>query len=128
MILSKYAKQIAMLSAFYPLVVIFSLHAAWVAGRFTLGHWPRPMFDDPAYIGGIVDLFLALSLLALCGVPLALFFNIALNILGCIAYIWKDKYLSWNCWYFLVTSLATWIGGLKFLQWEPLRVAEWFVD
>jgi hypothetical protein len=120
--LSKHAKPIAMFSVFYPLLAILSLHAAWLAGRFTLGHWPRPIFDDPKHIGGIVDLFLALSLLVVSGVPLVLFFNIVLNILSCIAYF------RWNFWYFLAVSLATWIGSLKFLQWDPLRVAEWFVD
>jgi len=30
---SKYARPIAIFSAFYPLLVIFSFYAAWVAGR-----------------------------------------------------------------------------------------------
>jgi len=86
------------------------------------------MFDDPKYIGGIVSLLDPLSSLILSGAPLALFFNIALNVGGCIAYIRRDKSLSWNLWCFLFMASVIWIGSFKFLQWDPLKVWEWFLD
>ena len=54
----------------YPVWLASSFYVTWIIAWIVLGHRPRPMLDDPKYIGGVMDLVCAIPLIMAMGFPL----------------------------------------------------------
>ncbi len=59
----RWAFKLGTVLAVYPIAVVLSIYIAWIAGRLELGHWPRPHVDDPANMGGSVDVFHTIAMI-----------------------------------------------------------------
>ena len=83
----------------FPVLLLASFYATWVAGRQALGYWPRSSFDDPKYIkGGLMGLYDITEVLVLLGIPL---FCLALPTLALVFFFqrpegWKVRCGSWR--------------------------------
>lgn len=51
----------------YPVGLLVALHGTRAVARLSLGHWPRPMLDDPKYINGAVSFGHAVSWIFMMG-------------------------------------------------------------
>ncbi len=140
--------KLGIIVAVYPILVVLAIYIAWIAGRFELGHWPRPYSNDPANISGSVDVFVAVARIlfvlpilpfllyaffigpllekwGLHGIALALFL-IGIGYLG-VRWVLKRR-SSRRFWLLLMMIGITWGGSLLFLiAWDPLCVFRWFV-
>ena len=110
----------------FPLLLLAYLYATWCAGYLALGYWPRPMLDDPKYIGsGLVEFcFVVTYLLAGLGIPL---FCLAVVPLTTVYLVvrpkdWKKRTLD------LGIAMALFASVILFIRWDPLRVLEWYLD
>jgi hypothetical protein len=125
--------KLGIILALYPILAVLSLYIAWIAGRIELGHWPRPMIDDPKYIGGSVDVFymIAAILVYLLLFPVLLvngaFILVGIEYKG-IRWVFKKEPPSLWSWLLLIMTGITWTGCFLVLRWDPLRVFEWFMD
>lgn len=65
--LTRYSFAIWLLVYLYPVWFLGSVYLAWLIAYCQLGYAPRPMLDDPMYIGGIstVTYYLFVMLLTL---------------------------------------------------------------
>ena len=108
----------------FPFLLPLALYLTWLAGRITLGYWPRPSLDDPKYIGIWVSIPHALTtLLLMVGFPI--FAGIILSLL-CRAV--HDQASRNRLLLISGFSSACMVGAIMFLRWDPFRVAEWFMD
>lgn len=108
----------------YPLALPLAFFATWLAGRWSLGHWPQPSLDDPKTIGLWVDVPYAVTqLLLFVGLPLFLVCAVAL-----IAESWRDKPRLASAQWKSAAALAFMLASLAVLRWDPLRMVEWFAD
>ncbi|HXJ57504.1 MAG TPA: hypothetical protein VNU68_12665 [Verrucomicrobiae bacterium] len=110
----------------FPLLLVASFYATWIAGRIALGHWPRPSLDDPKGIAGaLMAWFYNLTaLLAGLGIPL-----FGLAILGvtliCVAERpegWRNRLVE------ALVALVLFIGFVIFCLWDPHSVLTWYMD
>jgi hypothetical protein len=109
----------------FPVIILASFYATWVAGFFALGHWPRSSFDDPKGIAGsFVWLYHATQVLVLIGIPIfcpVLLFTIL------ICFIkkpdgWKTRLVE------LMGAVVLFASFMLFARWDPQSVIEWFFD
>jgi hypothetical protein len=108
----------------FPFILPLALYLTWLAGRFTLGYWPRPSLDDPKFIGSWVSILHTLTtLLLMGGFPV---FAVIIPALLCRALLDQPHrnrlLLVSGC------SSVCMMGAIMFLRWDPLGVAEWFMD
>ena len=108
----------------YPFLLLGAFLLTWVAARLSLGHWPRPYFDDPKRIGGWVDVPYAITS-ATINVGLPAF----LLVLGALIFqAFRDasqrRYLLRTA----AASVVLMIAAICLLWWDPLRIIEWFMD
>jgi len=118
-------RKLAVANLLYPFLLVAAFYATWLAGRYELGHWPRPFFDDPGQIGGFVAVFdYATTFLLLAGLPaVCLSHAVAAALL-----FGKPEYRTRRA--VLVEVLALVSLGVLFLfvRWDPQRVIEWYFD
>lgn len=109
----------------FPVLVLASFYATWVAGRLALGYWPRSSLDDPKNIeGGLMWLYNVTAVLVIYGVPL---FGLALLMLTLICLFrrqdgWKIRLIE------LSAALMLFVGLFLFSRWDPQSVIEWYFD
>ncbi|MBA4388363.1 MAG: hypothetical protein C0404_10305 [Verrucomicrobia bacterium] len=117
-------KGTQILIAYGPLLVA-SFYATWLAGRVSLGYWPRASLDDPK---GIVGFWMwtydATALLLLAGLP----------VVGALAAMslfrplrdgspeWKRRLVEASVGTVLI------LFAVGFLRWDPHHVVEWYFD
>jgi hypothetical protein len=112
----------------YPVLLPAALYVTWVIARLSLGRWPRPSVDDPKYINMVVSC--AHSFVAyLLGFGLPIFVVLAVFALGwgllrCILKRPHGMRLAG----FACLSMMLMVLSICFLYWDPLSVANWFVD
>jgi hypothetical protein len=112
------------LIAFGPLLVL-SFYATWLAGRFHLGHWPRPSLDDPKDIEGFwMWTYGFTGLVLTIGLPVAVVLAGASVLRPAL-----NKSPEWK------VRLAEAILGIvllalafAFIRLDPHRVVEWYMD
>ena len=81
----------------FPVLVLASFYATWVAGRLAPGYWPRSSLDDPKNIeGGLMWLYDVTAVLVLIGVPL---FCLAVLVLALLFFFkkpdgWKTRLME----------------------------------
>ncbi len=98
----------------YPAVLLLALATTWIAGRISLGYWPRPSLDDPGQIGILVDIpYFITCLLIVLGLPA---FSIGILWMLCDALRDKSRKAS----LFITSALATlcMITAVLILQWD----------
>jgi hypothetical protein len=114
------------LAYLYPINFLCAFYGAWLFAWATLGHMPRPMFDDPNSIGGLmplVNLFIAIVFMAM---PV-------LAPLGLVASFFLPLHPSNNWRVAMRCILAVIYVGLCFIAlqifWaDPWRAVEWYAD
>lgn len=109
----------------YPLLTAASIYSSWLVAWMCLGRVPRPLLDDPKFIGGVMDIAYLLSMLAFYSAPVltplcfaSSFFcplgrirnRVARSIVLALAY------------------LAMLAGVILLLRLDPGRVVEWWID
>ncbi len=110
--------------AFGPLLVT-SFYATWLAGRITLGYWPRPSLDDPKQISGFwMWTYDVTAMLSLVGLPLV-------GVLAAMSLFrplrdgspeWRSRLVE------AVVGTALILLAVGFMRWDPHHVVEWFFD
>ena len=117
---------------FYPVLTLLSVYACWAIVWMTLGHRPKPMIDDPKYIGGFVDVAYGLSMLMWMFLTPAIF-------VGICACFWSPTkaHHAGNSrealrWAMSAGLLGTYIsicaGCFYLLRFDPGNVVEWYLD
>ena len=111
---------VAMVIAFHPLLLPIALYATWITAYATLGRVPRPSLDDPAQIGGAVDIVGFVAAILIYHWQITTIISIA--VLLCLPLA-------------AVTLMRTFLTmtGLYLLTWwlfetDPGSVACWFYD
>jgi hypothetical protein len=108
----------------YPGALLLALFGTWLAGRVSLGHWPRPSLDDPKFIGVWVDIPYTITwVLLLVGLPA---FVIAVSALLYRAYC--DKARRKKLLLVSALSIVCMVATILVLRWDPLGVAAWYMD
>ncbi len=104
----------------YPFVLPGAFYAAWLLAWMKLGHAPRLWWDDPAETLGVIYWASALPILLL---PIAG----AATICSVLSRLASPRHR-----FAAVTSAVLiaglWVGAIKFLQWDPIDVINWWMD
>lgn len=110
----------------FPVLLLASFYATWVAGRLALGYWPRPSLDDPKSIeGGLMWLsYLVTMVLVTVGVPL---FCLAVIALALVCMFRKPEGWSYRL-LELLAALVLFVGFVLFARWDPHSVVAWYFD
>jgi hypothetical protein len=108
----------------FPFALPLAIYLTWIAGRLTLGYWPRPSLDDPKSIGIWVRiLHTTTTLILMFGLPV-----FAIMILALLCRAVRDKSRRSRLLLDLGLSTLFMVGAILFLRWDPLHVVEWFMD
>lgn len=122
----KWLDWLAWITPLYAPVALSSIYVTWIVCRVSLGYWPKPMVDDPKYIGSAVDACYFLAIILLCAAPSFLIFHVGVIAIYTYAAIRarREDRLGLA----LMLGLAAWSGTILLFVADPLRVAEWFAD
>jgi len=108
----------------YPAVLPLAFFNTWLAGRVSLGYWPRPSLDDPKYIGPWVSVLHSVTaFLMVVGLPA---FVVGVLVLSYQAY--RDATHRWSLLRVSGLSVACLVAAILVLRWEPLGIVEWYFD
>jgi len=108
----------------YPLALLAALYATWLAGRITLGYWPRPSLDDPKFIGLWVDIpYFITGLLLVVGLPVYI-----MSVLFLLYRAIYDESRRTTLLIFSAFSVAYIFSTIVVIRWDPLMVANWYMD
>jgi hypothetical protein len=114
----------------YPLIgygpfLVMCFYITWVAGKISLGNWPRPSLDDPKDIKGFWMWTYDFTGVVLCiGLPVVC-------VLAGASIVWPllKKSPQWKA-----RLTETMIGiillalAIAFIRWDPQHVVEWYMD
>ena len=108
----------------FPIGLVLAPYLTWCAGRVTLGHWPRPLLDDPKSIGFLVGALHDVTMVLLTA-GLGAFFVAWLALVGTAVLRPAERARSMRVagWMALLVVLA-----VGFLRWDPLSVGVWLAD
>lgn len=107
----------------YPAVLLLALATTWIAGRISLGYWPRPSLDDPGQIGILVDIPHTITcLLIILGLP-----AFSIGILWMLCEALREKSRKANLSTSALAALFM-ITAILIIQLDPLGIASWFMD
>jgi hypothetical protein len=121
----------AWVCSLYPLFIIGSLYATWLAAWCVLGHQPRVSLDDPKYISPIVDVPFASTMVLIGGMPFVFFVGFPLFLdhnLRCFRSEGVHRSVMTAR---LLTPLLLWLSVPAILLLKLFGVAEiveWFLD
>src|SRR5687768_16767030 len=101
--------------------MVVSLYVTWLTAWAVLGREPRPSLDDPKFISAWVDVPYCATVFMLVGFPIAA----VVGILYSAWFGWKQGRIALLLPF---VHLASWIGALALLSWDPLAVGNWFMD
>lgn len=112
----------------YPVALVASLYVSWLVAWAALGYRPRPMLDDPKFIGFAVDVACTVAMILLMCAPGAL----AIGGIAAIHSAWRRGPTTAA---FVARSAAvlallaiTWVASFAFLRWDPIDVVTWYMD
>ena len=109
-----------------PVLLVICLYGSWIVARLELGHWPRPMFDDPVHINSIV--FSLLGAPAGYAIVFGLPISILTHVLSILCIISKHKSIERRLIDLEMFAILAFASLLLFLRWDPYDVFEWFLD
>lgn len=108
----------------YPLICTLAVYVTWLAGRISLGWWPRSSLDDPKSISVLTSSVHSFTtLLLVVGFPLCLVLAVY-SLLRGITKKPRDGRLM------QASGISVVLLGLLFglTRWDPLSVFCWFMD
>ena len=108
----------------YPAVLLLAFLITWVAGRLSLGHWPRASLDDPKSIGGWFAVpYVFTWLLEIVGLPV-----FVIGVLGVLLRAYLDATRRRSL--LVVSALAVTCMAITvvLLRWDPFGVVSWYAD
>lgn len=109
----------------YPVCAASCFYATWLVAWFCLGHLPRPMLDDPKYIGGAMDVAYPLSVIVVSSVPL-------LTPIGFVASFFSPMRVIKNGvqqgFVLAAIYVAVCVTLVALVRHDPGRVIEWWID
>jgi hypothetical protein len=102
----------------YPAVLVLAFLFTWLAGRVSLGHWPRPSLDDPKFIGPLVDVpYTITGVLLVFGLP-----AFAVAVLALLYRANRDEKLRGSLLVTSALSAACMVATVAVLWWDPLGI------
>lgn len=108
----------------YPGVLLLAFFATWLAGRISLGHWPRPSLDDPKSIGAWVDVpYTITGLLLVVGLP-----AFAIGVLGLLYRAYCDATRRKSLLVVSGVSMVCMVATILVLRRDPLGIVAWYMD
>lgn len=110
----------------YPVWLVGAFYATWLVAWVELGHRPRPMLDDPKYIGGLMDFVYGVPGYLLLGLPV-------LAPLGFAASFFCQKRTTRERRGVLAMVLAAFyvlmcVTAIVVLRYDGASVVEWWFD
>lgn len=112
------------LMAYGPLLVL-SFYATWLAGRISLGYWPRSSLDDPKYIKGFwMWTYDWTAIVMRVGLPVVAVLA-AISILRPVVKKlpeWKMRLME------VAIGIVLLAAAVAFMRWDPQNVVEWYFD
>jgi len=114
----------------FPLIgygpfLVLCFYATWLAGKVSLGYWPRPSLDDPKGINGFWMWTYDFTGIVLCvGLPLVCVVAAASVVWSVLKKSpeWKARTIE------TVVGIVLLAAGIAFIRWDPQHVVEWFMD
>jgi hypothetical protein len=103
------------------LIMILTIHLAYLAAAVVLRRWPVPMVDDPKGIAYIFPI-LILAYLEASALPLAL---LALIVAPATA-LGQRRWTAAAA--LLLLGPALWVIGYALAVWDPFHAINWFAD
>jgi hypothetical protein len=121
---ARWARRLAVLLAFFPLLLLASVYGGWLAAWAAIGHRPDSVLDDPASLGPLVN---AAIMPAQLLVPAAwLVFVIHVAAVGAVFYPSlapggprRRKFAV------LAAAVAPWAAAFLLLNADPGQVIKW---
>jgi hypothetical protein len=108
----------------YPIVLPLAFLATWLAGRLSLGYWPRPSLDDPKHIGAWVDVpYNITALLMVVGLPAFAFGIISLIYRG-----YCDETRRRSLLLVSTLSVICMVATVLILRLDPWGIVTWYAD
>ena len=108
----------------YPGSLLLALYATFLAGRVSLGHWPRASLDDPTFIGAWVPVPYTITwILLFVGLP-----AFAIAVLGILYRAYCDETRRKGLLLVSGLSIVCLVAAILVLRWDPLGVVEWYMD
>ena len=90
----------------------------------SLGYWPRPLLDDPKYIGTWVDVpYNVTAFLLVVGLP-----AFVVGVLGLLYRANRDETRRRNLLLVSALSVVCILVTILVLRWDPLGVVAWYMD
>jgi hypothetical protein len=112
----------------YPLLPLIALYATWLTGWIVLGHAPRPSLDDPKDIGGPFPVAYVIAGLLLVSLPFGSIIGVVMGIFVTFWYVHSRRGSRWLAAVWTMLLLATYVTCVLLLKWDPLDVANWYLD
>lgn len=108
----------------YPVVLPLAFLVTWLAGRFSLGYWPRPSLDDPKYIGAWVDVpYNITAFLLAVGLP-----AFVVGVFSLIYRAYRDETRRKSLLVVSALSVICMVTTIVILRWDPLGIVTWYMD
>lgn len=117
-------KTLRIFALSYPVVLPLAFMVTWLAGRISLGHWPRPSLDDPKFIGGWVDLPYAVTgCLVVAGLPAFLGAVAGMLVMAVRDMIRRKRWLVESA-----VSISGMTIAVSLLRWDPFGIVACYFD
>lgn len=110
---------------FYPLIATACFYSSWLLAWVCLGHMPRPMLDDPKFIGGVMDFAYLLSMFALVSLPVLTPICFASSFFCPLRFV-RNRVNKAAI--FAIAYIAVAVGLFLLLRLDPGHVVEWLFD
>jgi len=108
----------------YPFVLPLAFFATWLAGRLSLGYWPRPSLDDPKNLGAWVSVtYYTTTFVLVVGLP-----AFALALLGLVYRAYRDETRRASLLLLSALSVMCMVAAILVLRWDSLGVVAWYAD
>lgn len=111
------------LAIFYPVLTVGALYTEWLLAWAILGHQPRVSLDDPKDIPGSNWLGLLVMLLFIGWWPMGCVGAVLIGLGAILGQLRGHRLLVR-----VIGFVVLWAGAFGLLWWDPLRVAEWWID
>ena len=106
--------------ALQPAIVVVYLYATLATAWCVLGHRPTPSLDDPKFIGPLVDVPYAMTMISLLVWPFSASFGLTL--------VWVSSRKRGCCLRSILALFAVWLASFLILILDPLDAFVWFMD
>ena len=110
---------------FSPVIAALPLYATWAVAWGTLGHIPRPGFDDPKYISDVVSTFYSVAMIGLIAVLPAC---LASFLTAAYSGFWPHSREQGHGAFRMALSILVCTAVIVLLRADPGRVVLWFFD